>query len=343
MSCGRVRQSLTRKMIDISEVIRQQSKMPLPAAATDTSSIQIRFGSAVSELKEDDSATTLHLAVPLLSGTISESMGLPGGRVQRSGRLLLISNETQLIGAATVDAADRLEDPVYEVYSAAFAACKEHGMHLHRAWNYVPGINAHSHGLERYRQFNIGRWLAFEEHFGRDLRAFMPAASGVGAHGPRYGLLFVAGKSQPVYLENPSQVPAYHYPTDYGPRPPSFARAVLVEHGREWVGYLSGTASIEGHRNIGEGDWHTQFRTTMRNIQIMFERMGMEDALKPGSAVQMRDFRCYLRHREMLPLIQDWLAEETTMDVSRIAFLQSDICRAELDLEMEAILVKQMA
>jgi hypothetical protein len=216
-------------------------------------------------------------------------------------------------------------------------------MYLHRAWNYVPDINALTHGLERYRQFNIGRWMAFENHFGRDLRAFMPAASGVGAHGNRFAVLFIAGKTHPIYLENPSQVPAYHYPADYGPRPPSFARAVLVENGAQITGYLSGTASIEGHRSLGEGDWHTQFRTTMHNMQIMFERMGMEDALQPGSSVKIRDFRCYLRHAEALPLIQGWLAEETSLDASKIVFLQSDICRCELDMEMEAILVKPHA
>jgi enamine deaminase RidA (YjgF/YER057c/UK114 family) len=247
-----------------------------------------------------------------------------------------------LVGAVTIDAEDRLEDPVQEVYAQVLDACKEHGMHLHRAWNYVPGINAQTHGLERYRQFNIGRWMAFEKHFGRDLRAFMPAASGVGAHGTRFALLFIAGKMHPLYLENPSQVPAYHYPSDYGPRPPSFARAVLIENGSEVTGYLSGTASIEGHRSIGEGDWHSQFRTTMHNMQIMFERMGMEDALRPGSSVDIRDFRCYLRHAESLPLIREWLAEETQLDPARIAFLQSDICRAELDMEMEAILVKRV-
>ena len=309
--------------------------------ATHAPSIQIRFGSAASELISHQGVETLHLSVPLLAGSGTEVLQLPQGRVERSGDMLLLSSDSLLIGAMTVDAADRLEDPVQEVYARVLAACREHGMYLHRAWNYVPGINALTHGLERYRQFNIGRWMAFEKHFGRDLRAFMPAASGVGAHGTRFAVLFIAGKTHPIYLENPSQVPAYHYPADYGPRPPSFARAVLIENGPEVTGYLSGTASIEGHRSVGEGDWHAQFRTTMHNMQIMFERMGMEDALRPGSPIEVRDFRCYLRHPEALPLVQEWLAEETTLDPSRIIFLQSDICRSELDMEMEAILVKR--
>lgn len=315
----------------------------MPVAALDDPSIQIHFGDATSGLTNEEGLETLKLAIPLLAGKAGETISLPGGRIRRSGNLLLMSNGTHLVGATTVEAAERLEDPVQEVYAEVLAACTEHGMHLHRAWNYVPGINAHTQGLERYRQFNIGRWLAFERNFGRDLRAFMPSASGIGIHGSRFALLFIAGKTQPVYLENPSQVPAYHYPADYGPRPPSFARAVLIEGRKEVLGYLSGTASIEGHRSVGEGDWHTQFRTTMHNIQIMFERMGMEDALRRGSAIEVRDFRCYLRHPESLPLIQEWLAEETGLDVSRVTFLQADICRAELDIEMEGILSKRTA
>jgi hypothetical protein len=329
-------------MFDIPKVIVQESAMSHPVVATEEPSIRIRFGSNVSELIGEEWGGTLHLAVPFLAGrAASDALNLNGGRIEQSGDLLLISNATHLVGVATVDAADRLEAPVERLYSAALSTCKDHGMYLHRAWNYVPGINRQTHGLERYRQFNIGRWLAFEKHFGRDLRSFMPAASGVGVHGTRYALVFFAGKAHPVYLENPSQMPAYHYPADYGPRPPGFARAVLVEHNREVTGYLSGTASIEGHRNVGEGDWHTQFVTTMRNIKIMLERMGMEDALRCGSSVEIRDFRCYLRHSEALPLVQDWLAEETELDVSQITFLQSDICRAELDMEMEAIFIRR--
>jgi hypothetical protein len=140
-----------------------------------------------------------------------QSLSLSEGRIERFGELLLLHNAAHLVGAITVDAADRLEDPVQDAYREVLAACKAHGMHLYRAWNYVPRINEHTHGLERYRQFNIGRWMAFEEHFGRDLRAFMPAASGVGAHGSRFAILFIAGKTHPIYLENPSQVPSYHY------------------------------------------------------------------------------------------------------------------------------------
>lgn len=320
----------------------------MPAAVSDEPTIQIQFGKQASQLTGDGNHGVLELAVPWLAGRAGEKITLPQGRTSRSGDMLLVENDSHLVGAATVDVSERMEEPVQQVYQQALEACAQHGMNLHRAWNYVPRINEMDHGLERYRQFNIGRWLAFEKSFGRDLRSFMPAASAVGAEGNRFAVFFTAGRTQPKYLENPSQVPAYHYPADYGPRPPSFARAVLVKGAREIMGYLSGTASIEGHRSVGEGDWHAQFRTTMHNIQIMFERMGMPDAFGTVPArtepyrPEVRDFKCYLRHPEALPLVQEWLAEETGLSPDQVVFLKADICRSELDIEMEAIISRRM-
>lgn len=319
--------------------------MPLPTAISHDPSFTVHFGQQAAQLHCEGDKGVLDLPMPVLSGGAQETLTLPGARIHRSDRLLLVENETHLVGAAAVPVPDRLEDPVQATYAAVLEACTGRGMHLHRVWNYVPEINTHSQGLEHYRQFNIGRWLAFEQRFGRDLRSFMPAASAVGISGDHYAMCFIAGRTQPLYLENPAQMPSYHYPADYGPRPPSFARAVLVGHPRGTMGYLSGTASIEGHRSIGEGDWHTQFRTTMHNIRIMFERMGMSEALDENAAKRaglvVRDFRCYVRHPEAAPLLQEWLAEEAGHLARNVVLLQADICRAELDIEMEAILSKR--
>lgn len=252
----------------------------------------------------------------------------------------------RLLGAMIIPTPERLEEPLKDAYAQVLEACAQRQMHLHRVWNYVPRINEHNHELERYRQFNIGRWMAFEKHFGRDLRAHMPAASAVGITGDHTILFFIAGRTLPIYLENPSQVPAYHYPHEYGPKPPSFARGLLVQEPDLLTGYLSGTASIEGHLSVGEGDWHKQFRTTIHNMEIMLERMGMIEALRGQAAaekagIQLRDFKCYLRHPEAASLVLDWLMDELDVQESQVTLLQADICRAELDLEIEAIFTKR--
>lgn len=283
--------------------------------------------------------------MPVLHGRVQEFWHCPDGQVSRQNEMLLMESEQQLLGAIVIPTPERLEEPLRDAYTRVLEACSRRQLHLHRVWNYVSRINDYNHELERYRQFNIGRWMAFEKHFGRDLRAHMPAASAVGITGEHTVLFFIAGKTLPIYLENPSQVPAYHYPNEYGPKPPSFARGLLVQESGSLTGFLSGTASIEGHQSLGEGDWHKQFRTTMHNIEIMLDRMGMSEALRGQSLAQkagihFRDFKCYVRHPEAAPMIQEWLMEELDIQASQITLIQAEICRAELDLEIEAIFTK---
>lgn len=321
--------------------------MPLTTPAiADEPKFQIQFGATALQLSEDLHSCSLFLPMPVLHGRLQESWHCRGGSLVWENEMLLMESDSQLFGAIVIHTPERLEEALRDAYTQVLRACSQRQLHLHRVWNYIPRINDHDHELERYRQFNIGRWMAFEKHFGRDLRAYMPAASAVGITGDHTVVFFIAGQTLPVYLENPSQVPAYHYPNEYGPKPPSFARGLLVQDTKVLTGYLSGTASIEGHQSLGEGDWHKQFRTTMHNMEIMLERMGMAEALHGKSTaakagIQIRDFKCYLRHPEAAPLIQEWLMEELDIHESQVTLLQADICRAELDIEIEAIFTRK--
>ena len=300
---------------------------------------QVTFNAAKAGLVEAKQQAFLQLPLPLLAGPEAECPALPGGHVRSEDGFLLLENDDLLLGAALIDATGRLEDPVEQTYVKMLQLTA--GRHLYRMWNYLPGINCVRSGLERYRQFNIGRWSAFESFFGRDLRAFMPAATAVGMDGDQAAVLFLAGRDQPEILENPSQIPAYHYPADYGPRPPGFARGVRVAHANGTLALLSGTASIEGHRSVGEGDWELQFRTTLHNIEIMLARLRATAAWQREhwSAGQVEDarFKCYLRHAESLPLVREWI-QESCGDDSHFTYLLADICRPDLDLEIEGFI-----
>ena len=83
-----------------------------------------------------------------------------------------------------------------------------------------------------------------------------------------------------------------------------------------------------------------QFRTTLHNIETMMDRMGVPQALdvrawERGEILE-GGIKCYLRHPESLSVMQDWLEEHTGLTEEHIAFVQADICRAELDIEIEA-------
>jgi chorismate lyase / 3-hydroxybenzoate synthase len=297
------------------------------------------FDASRAELIRSESGAEIHLPMPLLGGEAEEMWGGPGAAMRWCEPFLITEEQDRLVGAALVEITDRLEDPVQLLYDRLLELTRD--WHLYRIWNFVPEINATHHGLEHYRQFNIGRWAAFEGRFGRDLRSYMPAASAVGVHGRHFVVMFKAGKTKPLYFENPSQVPAYHYPADYGPRPPGFARGVVIDRAHQRTAFLSGTASIEGHRSIGEHDWALQFKTTLHNMEIMFERMGIAQALKAGAweqgGIQEARFKCYLRDPEAVPLVKEWFTEHTGLADSHLTFLQADICRRELDMEIEAV------
>ncbi len=300
------------------------------------SAFQVTFNAAQAELVRHEQGAELRLPLPLLAGPDDECLGFEGAAVYWQDPFLLTEQPDTLLGAVLIDASGRLEDPVEQAYSRLLEIAR--GWHLYRVWNFIPGINDMRGGLECYRQFNIGRWAAFESFFGRDLRAFMPAATAVGLGGDKAAVVFLAGRARPDYLENPSQIPAYHYPADYGPRPPGFARGVVVSRPAGRLALLSGTASIEGHRSIGEGDWPLQFRTTQHNIEIMLGRMNAAAAWRPDQwrqgGIQDARFKCYLRHEESLSLIREWI-QESCGDDRHFTYLLADVCRRDLDIEIE--------
>jgi hypothetical protein len=195
------------------------------------------------------------------------------------------------------------------------------------------------------QHFTIGRWTAFESCYGRHLRSYMPAASAVGLGGDKAVVVFKAGRSRPEYLENPSQIPAYHYPAEYGPRPPCFARGVVATCPEVRRAILSGTASIEGHRSIGQGDWARQFQTTQQNIEIMLNRMQVSAAwipdLWPTHGIHSAHFKCYLRHPEALPLVRKAVRDSCGQD-HHFSYVLADICRSDLDLEIEGRILTEL-
>src|SRR5580765_4280278 len=98
--------------------------------------------------------------------------------------------------------------------------------HMVRFWAFLPGIHDDlGVGLDRYMAFNVGRYDAFAAHFGRPtvFGQSVPTASAVGVQGDEFVLYGLAAAEPGVPVENPRQVPAYHYSRRFGPMPPCFA------------------------------------------------------------------------------------------------------------------------
>ena len=278
-----------------------------------------------------DSPGTVVIPVPLLSGQEREILLTTDGQGSIRGSYQIQETETASAGIASCAIDEGLEAVSHRLYRELFALLLDAGQHAHRLWHYVPDINGKATGLENYRVFNIGRRRAFDEFFGPQAECLMPAASAVGSPGQKLVIAFIGGKTPPRFLENPRQTPAYLYPQDYGPKTPSFARAAVAG---DQV-YISGTASISGHETRHADDLMGQWEVTLQNLEAMAAEVGAgtwdEVVHRPGYRVKV-----YLRHerdfKQLWPLMQKSLAATQ----QNFIVLQAAICRAELDLEIEA-------
>lgn len=223
-------------------------------------------------------------------------------------------------------------------YRDVFATLAATGYpHLQRVWNYLPRINADGGGLERYRQFNLGRQQAFLDG-GQPAFDGAPAACALGTRGGPFVLHFLAGRRRPVAVENPRQVSAYRYPQAYGPRSPSFSRAALVDAGGGVTALLvSGTASIVGHASRHTGDVRAQTRETLANLGALLDAAHGRTAAR--FTLRALDCVAYVRHAADWPAVRAELQAALGADAPALAgmvALEADICRPELLVEIEA-------
>ena len=206
--------------------------------------------------------------------------------------------------------------------------------HLVRVWNYVPEINRDTHGTERYRQFNSARQAALLGN-GRPVTGNVSAACALGAAaGSPLVVYFLSSRTAPTFIENPRQLSAYNYPAQYGARSPVFSRAAVFHEPDGMTLFISGTASIVGHRTIHAGDPAAQTRETLTNIEALLEEA---NRVTGSEEFTLETLACkvYVRHPEDLAVIQAEL-RAALGPTARAVYLQADICRRDLAVEIEA-------
>ncbi|RQR33758.1 endoribonuclease L-PSP [Burkholderia sp. Bp9143] len=271
----------------------------------------------------------------------SEAAGLVFGSI-----VMQEAQEVQATADADRDGGTPLERATHDAYRALFDVLDTLGIpYPLRIWNTVPAINAQQFGIERYRQFNIGRQRAFDA-CRRALTGGVPAACALGSVVPVAGdmppaaplaIHFIASRTPADPVENPRQVSAYHYPADYGPRAPTFARAAA------WPGddaapllFVSGTASIVGHRTVHRGNVVAQTRETIANLAAVLEQAARQGH-GPFTLADL-SYRVYVRDAgdaAALAAIERELRDAAGSGV-RPLFVHADVCRDDLLVEIEA-------
>lgn len=236
-----------------------------------------------------------------------------------------------------------LEQIGFIVYEKIFELAKQKDLgNFVRAWNYIPNILSGDGNLERYRQFNVGQWNAWEQfgpHFENGLPK-RPAMTGIGSFGGPVVVECFFSKFPITELENPRQTQFVHYSRKWGPKPPISARGTLhfTPHATEL--YIAGTASLIGEEVAHEGDIVLQTKETLKNIEVLIGNENLESYQQDFgfSLGDVEGIRVYVKNRNDLQKIQE-VINEVWSDKS-IMYVNDDICRPGFLLEIEGFVRK---
>lgn len=293
---------------------------------------RFQFGTAARQ-GEDPAVVAVPLG-PLGGGNVPEiwSGQIPAGS-DTSGGIGIVATRDHVLAHArrSVGEETDIAAAVLSAYTELVSRVRElRYPHLVRIWNLVPEINRGRGDDEVYARFNHGRAVAFDR-LGL-VPGKYPAATAVGSPpGAPFTVILLASRSEPLAIENPRQVSAYQYPRQYGVRSPAFARAMILPDRAGGQLFISGTASIVGHESQ-HGDIGSQLRETMENLDQLMDSVRNQ---LPGRDMGPHcSWRVYLRNPGDLAAV----APEVTRRLgNNVLFLRAEICRRELQLEIEGV------
>ena len=244
-----------------------------------------------------------------------------------------IEGENQ--GRANKNSANALLRATELAYQEIFSVlARTKHRYLFRVWNYLPEINREIEGDERYRLFNSARQLAFRSS-GQATVGNVPAASVLGSPaGSPISIYFLASVQPPRMIENPRQTSAYHYPPKFGKHSPIFSRACLLTESAGTNLFISGTASIVGHDTIHADDVGAQTREIMTNINALLDEANRTMGSEYYSLDRLK-LKVYVRRPADFHAIEKAITGFSKVSPF-VLFLQADVCRADLLVEIEA-------
>jgi enamine deaminase RidA (YjgF/YER057c/UK114 family) len=223
-----------------------------------------------------------------------------------------------------------------------------------RQWNYVEGIlkicYCNDEHIQHYQVLNDIRSKYYAE---ADFRNGYPAATGIGTDAG--GLLlecYAIKASHPIDIipiKNPKQVDAYHYSEQvlvgdslekhHKKTTPKFERAKYSHVNSVRTIYISGTASIQSEKTLGENNIRKQTEVTLENIANLLTQSNLRNAgvQKISDTIEYTFIRIYLKTRSDLDLVKD-ICDKFYKNVP-VHYLIADICRDNLLLEIEGVAV----
>jgi enamine deaminase RidA (YjgF/YER057c/UK114 family) len=223
--------------------------------------------------------------------------------------------------------------------------------HIVRQWNFIGNILKIENDAQNYQLFNEVRSENYHKY--RSIHSY-PAATGISMKNGGVRLDFCAiktvGNLKVIAIDNPDQIRPYDYSQQVlrgkplegkvTKQPPRFERAVFLSNSSNSTLFVSGTASIIGQETIGVDDVGRQTVVTIENISKLTDskRIGHLIGKPDYKAGELILLRVYIKKQEDFAKVKA-ICEEFHPGVPSV-FIESDICRENLLVEIEAELTK---
>lgn len=213
-----------------------------------------------------------------------------------------------------------------------------------RQWNYIEGIVSNKENHQNYQVFNDARSQFYQDHFEK---TGYPAATGIGMKAGGVLIDYIAIKGDNVTnipIDNPVQIPAHKYhqnclmglPTGAVKTTPKFERGRYVSLNGEEIVFISGTAAITGEKTANPGDVEQQTRLTIDNIDKLVSKENLSKNTIPLD-LKFNYLRIYIKERKDFKKVRE-ICEKRYGNVPMV-WLQANICRDDLTVEIEATLL----
>ncbi len=227
-----------------------------------------------------------------------------------------------------------------EIFEKIGAVLSSESMHIHeivRQWNYIGNITQVKNGIQNYQAFNDARARFYEK---ADWKNFgYPAATGIGTNVSGIGVSLIAISGiRSIHVDNPLQIAAHSYSQSLlvggDKRTPKFERARIIKNNVGSNCFISGTAAIRGEESMNVLNAGLQTRQTIENINYLISSENLKQyGLNNGTRLEMTVLRVYIKKMEYLDNVKSEI--EKVWTGLPVIYLQADICREELLVEIE--------
>lgn len=215
-----------------------------------------------------------------------------------------------------------------------------------RQWNYIEKIVDYTGQNQHYQVFNDVRTEFYSKC---EFKHGYPAATGIGMACGGIVIDLVAFKSNHTCLvipvKSPVQYDAHKYTEEVlvastikkSPSSPKFERAKVVQNHSGALIFISGTAAIKGQDSDNISQVDKQSTNTVENInQLIGVKNLQECGVRLSGYVNINYLRVYVKKREMIAEVVR-AVEKVIPENVRTLYLEADICRPELLVEIEGL------